>query len=966
MARKRGVFFHPIFTFLRTVLQQLIRQWAKALSAAQRSVVVYVFLAAFTALICAIASPGFARVTVATPTANSIAQATPTQSEAQQLEQQGNADYETGRFSEAVAAFKQAADLHQQSGNLEQAAIDQINQAKALQALGLYNQAIVVLQTALTPEQQTLLLQDLQGEIRCSEKNRDRNSLWKRLEDLPDSSTNAATIVAALRGLGDALQVTGDLEQSCTILHYSLQLTETWSLTDAIAPTYLSLGNLIRTQAIAELRLKNLNPEQAIVQLRKQKQLSPIQQELQRRRTEAAEQFMKQTAAALEYYQRAGQQAANDAAPLIQAQAQLNTLSLFLDRTDREDREKRSEAAAATPPLYPLLNSLSQSRSAIETRINLAQSLMRLAEGNVADQSSDFRLQAAQLLAAARQQASELGNAQAESYALGSLGELYEQAQRWTEAETLTQQALEKVNGVSAANVPHTINDVDLAYRWYYQLGRIREKCNKISDAIDAYEAAVTMLQEQLRLDVASSNLNYRSSFREEAQEPVHRELMKLLLQPEIPSQDNLKRVREVSTSLLEVELTSFLQRPCTVTTPRAIDEIIQQEAPQTAVFYPVVLPDSLDVIVKLPNSNKDLFHKHWEVSHDVFMAKLNDLQLALEEDYTFEAVEQLAQQFYDWIIKPAEAELKKNQIDTLVFTLDRQLQSIPMSVLYDGEKYLIEKYAISEILGLNFDSSDRLDRSNRPDRPDRSLQPNELKIMAAGLSEIPPSLPKPIRDNFQPLNYVDDELGKIEALRDDGIKVVTLKNNKFTVSNFNTRLNEDKFSVIHLATHGQFSVNPQSTFLLTSGGPTGESTNGLIRVNDLADLFRTRGQIRLDAIELLVLNACETAAGDELATLGLAGTAVRAGARSAIASLWVLDDELSVGFTKTLYEKLRQPDFTKAKALQQAQRELLRDPQHPQYRRHPRYWSPYVLAGNWLPLTSSSSIGSTGSSPSN
>ena len=419
MARKRAIFFHPIFITFLSRRQSQARQWQRWFSAVHRFPLIVYGLLTVIALICTTVMPGFARVTVARAAVDTVAQTSPTtqtttqtspELTVQQLEQRARSYYDAGQFSDAVAAFEQAAKLYRQSGHPEQAAESQINQSRALQALGLYDQSIFILQTVLKPPQQpTLLLQDLQVEIQCSEKDGDLNPLRGRLKDLPKalpvSSNNAATTVAALRGLGDALQVTGDLEQSCTILHYSLELAQTRSLTDAIAPTYLSLGNLARTQAIADLRLKNLNAEQAIAQLRKR--LRPIYQELQHRRTEAAEQFMKQTATALDYYRRAAdQQAANDAAPLIQAQAQLNALSLLLDR------EEWSKAAATVPPLSARLDSLPQNRSAIEARINLAQSLMQLVDGDAAAQSSDFRLRAAQLLAVARQQASELGNAQ--------------------------------------------------------------------------------------------------------------------------------------------------------------------------------------------------------------------------------------------------------------------------------------------------------------------------------------------------------------------------------------------------------------------------------------------------------------------------------------------------------------------------------------------------------------------------
>jgi len=258
------------------------------------------------------------------------------------------------------------------------------------------------------------------------------------------------------------------------------------------------------------------------------------------------------------------------------------------------------------------------------------------------------------------------------------------------------------------------------------------------------------------------------------------------------------------------------------------------------------------------------------------------------------------------------------------------------MAALYDGTEYLIDRYAISEVLGLRF--ADTI----------KPLQPEELKVIGAGLSTIPTSLPQEIREKFSPLSNVEAEM---VVLKDSGINTTILINENFTLSNFNAKLNEQKFPVVHLATHGQFSLDPQKTFLLTSQDSSSQdsSKNGLINVNELGALFRVRGQIRLDSIELLVLNACETASGDDLATLGLAGTAVRAGARSAIASLWTLDDAPSATFTQRLYQNLQQPDVSKAEALRRVQLALKQDPQY----KHPRYWSPYILAGNWLQLTS-------------
>jgi CHAT domain-containing protein len=101
--------------------------------------------------------------------------------------------------------------------------------------------------------------------------------------------------------------------------------------------------------------------------------------------------------------------------------------------------------------------------------------------------------------------------------------------------------------------------------------------------------------------------------------------------------------------------------------------------------------------------------------------------------------------------------------------------------------------------------------------------------------------------------------------------------------------------------------------------------------------------RFRDDPIELLTLSACKTAAGDDRAALGIAGVAVKAGARSALATLWYVSDEASSILVTDFYRRL--PKTSKAKALQEAQRAVLADARF----RHPGYWAPFLLIGNWL-----------------
>jgi CHAT domain-containing protein len=79
---------------------------------------------------------------------------------------------------------------------------------------------------------------------------------------------------------------------------------------------------------------------------------------------------------------------------------------------------------------------------------------------------------------------------------------------------------------------------------------------------------------------------------------------------------------------------------------------------------------------------------------------------------------------------------------------------------------------------------------------------------------------------------------------------------------------------------------------------------------------------------------------------MGLAGVAIKAGARSALATLWFVNDQSTSALVTSVYDQLRHsPGMSKARALQLAQQSLLSDRRY----RHPCYWSPYLIIGNWL-----------------
>ena len=127
------------------------------------------------------------------------------------------------------------------------------------------------------------------------------------------------------------------------------------------------------------------------------------------------------------------------------------------------------------------------------------------------------------------------------------------------------------------------------------------------------------------------------------------------------------------------------------------------------------------------------------------------------------------------------------------------------------------------------------------------------------------------------------------------------------------------------------------------------------INVKDFDQLLQSENLQRSQrAIELLILSACQTAFGDQRAALGLAGVAVRAGARSVLGSLWSVNDASTAKLMKQFYQQLFQSNtlqLKKAEALRQVQIKFIEgeiEPNSEEYKK-PYYWSPFIMVGNWL-----------------
>ena len=355
-------------------------------------------------------------------------------------------------------------------------------------------------------------------------------------------------------------------------------------------------------------------------------------------------------------------------------------------------------------------------------------------------------------------------------------------------------------------------------------------------------------------------------------------------------------------------ELDNFFQDACLEAQPQPLDKIDAN----AVVIYGIILENRLEMIASLPNTQQ-LFHYRTPISKSELTNTLKPLRFQLQKPYAYQEVKELSEQLYRWLLAPLETQLKGDE--TLVFVLDGELRNLPMSALFDGQQYLIEKHPVVIQPGLQLLDPKPI---NRP-----------LNALSAGLVEPP----EEFRQQFASLLNVPQELQKIQEVV---VENEQLLNQEFNRENLEKQMSSNQFKVIHLATHGQFSSQAEKTFILAS--------DGAINIKQLDSLFRSREPNQSRIIDLLVLSACETAPGDNRAVLGLAGMAVRAGARSTIASLWSLNDQSAVEFMGHFYEQLIQGK-SRAEALRQAQLAFLKNKNGYDA---PLYWAPYILVGDW------------------
>jgi filamentous hemagglutinin family protein len=292
-----------------------------------------------------------------------------------------------------------------------------------------------------------------------------------------------------------------------------------------------------------------------------------------------------------------------------------------------------------------------------------------------------------------------------------------------------------------------------------------------------------------------------------------------------------------------------------------------------------------------------------------------------------------IAQQLYRWIIAPIQQELGLRQINNLVFLMDAGLRSLPVAALHDGQQFLVEQYSIGLMPSVSL--SDTRYRDIR-----------EAQLLTFGISQSTQGQP--------PLPSVEVEVATLVNEIWSGRAYL---NQAATLAALRSARQERPYGIIHMATHADFLPGSFDRSFI-------QLWEQRLQLNQVRELGWNNPQV-----QLLVLSACSTALGDRDAELGFGGLAVQSGVKSAVASLWAVNDAATAALITRFYKDLQTAPI-KARALQDTQKAMIRGQvviQNGQIRgvenraillpesitvrdatlSHPYYWSAFTMIGS-------------------
>ncbi|EDN69085.1 TPR repeat containing protein [Beggiatoa sp. PS] len=557
-------------------------------------------------------------------------------------------------------------------------------------------------------------------------------------------------------------------------------------------------------------------------------------------------------------YQKAVQLAQRQGDKLLQIQALSNQIQAHIKANEKIAVFQARLSIQFEPPALISLkekvqNNLQQSDAVLGKAITLVHELPNsynkafqlLSLGHLAlhlqqcCQQDQQALQAYQLFNQVLQLAKQQQDNYLMAYADGFLGELYESQQRYQEALQLTRQAIFFAQ-----------EDPELLSRWELQLGRILQKksatscepqadCSEkqqvLAEAITAYRQARDHLHP-IQTQMLIGQRNSQEVFREQIR-PIYFGLADVLLQQAIltTSPDQKAKLLEETIKSVELlkesELQEYFQNECLLipskkssSEEKALTKILVKN---TAILYPILLPNRTELLLSFPDGH--ILQQVVPISFDQLEQTIRQFRNNIQDNMSNRFIIQ-ARQLYDWLILPLKEQLLTHKINTLVIVPDGPLRTVPISAFFNNteKQFLIHEFAIATIPGINLTEPHPLPREN-------------IQVLLNGLSKAV--------QNFSAIPNVEVE---IDAIAPFFQQKNILLNSQFTLSNISQALqSKTSYSIVHIASHGQFRRDPKDTFLLVYDSKlTMNKLEGLIKFD----------QRHKTPVELLTLSACQTA----------------------------------------------------------------------------------------------------------
>ena len=400
---------------------------------------------------------------------------------------------------------------------------------------------------------------------------------------------------------------------------------------------------------------------------------------------------------------------------------------------------------------------------------------------------------------------------------------------------------------------------------------------------------------------------------------PVFSEAVEVQLSSGNARQDSnrVARAQEIIESLRQAEIQNVFGPDCV---PPRVPVSPSDLKLGEVLYYPILLNDRVEILYASKSKADEVpQYRRLTVSEGADLERIEELVEANSFEIGYGGSDfwkESSAELYELLIKPIENKL--NEGSTLIIVPDGILRRLPFASLQDADgKMLIERTRLSIAPSLAY------------------TQPGDVNT--AGADILAASLALPVE-------LTSGKFAALEATTAEATMVASLgsqsKSGENLLLNFSRKdlvqgLEKRQVSILHLATHASFNGGSDRSFIVAK-----DEAIFLSELRELVGTYFPNGEL----LSLIVLSACETALGDDQASMGLAGAAIQAGAESALASLWEVDDAGTAKLMREFYQFYGQGQG-RAEALRSAQLALIKE--DGQFS-DPRIWAAFTMLGAW------------------